>query len=435
MNSKFLLIVISVGCFLFSCHQPEDIGYVIKNVNVIPIWKDTLLKSQDIKIVSGQITTIQENIEPNKADTIIEGNGGYILPGFWDMHTHLPNKVENGLGYEEYLALNILTGVTHIRNMRYFKPIDEVREKIKSKSILSPSIYYTPPPISRSDHIPIDSLGYYAQKYKADGFKYWKILSLPSKEYFDSLALQAKENELKLVGHISSLVGIEESILNEYKGIEHLHGYVNFLSDSVKFNDLLQLTREYDVFNCATLDWYYRALGQYTSEELFNQKSLKYIPKETLAEWEEDELAGLEKRQSLSMDSLESIQQAESNFIANKNKVLNKMFNSGCKLLMSPDANGKYQVPGFSMRDEMKIYEKAGIPLYHIYKIASLNAAEWMDEKDLGMIKVGAKADFVLYKNNPLEDLDHLQDIMGIYWNQQWLDQADIVRNLKKLER
>jgi imidazolonepropionase-like amidohydrolase len=67
--------------------------------------------------------------------------------------------------------------------------------------------------------------------------------------------------------------------------------------------------------------------------------------------------------------------------------------------------------------------------------MATLNAAEWVDEKNKGFIKEGVNADFVLYKKNPLTDLDNLKTIKGIYFNHNWLNEREIGNNLKKLEQ
>ncbi len=291
--------------------------------------------------------SIDENIETNSKDTIIDGRNGYLLPGLWDMHTHLPNKKENGFGHEQYLALNFLSGVTNIRNMRGFDSISSLTNKIENKYVLSPSIHFTPPSISKRNHPPIDSIKFYVKKYKNENFNYWKILSLPNKNYFDTLVKYTKHNQLKLVGHVSKSVGIKKSIVSGYSCIEHLQGYNELLSDSIAFDNILQLTKQKKVFNCATLDWYYIAYLQYHIDEIYNRSYLKYIPKRTIKEWKKNVSRYLEKLRTLSKDSLRNLIVKDSTYIANKSIILKKLFDSGCKLLISPDANGMFQVPGF----------------------------------------------------------------------------------------
>lgn len=290
---------------------------VIKNVNIIPIWEDTLLRGYDIKIVSGKVFHIDKNIDIHTKDTVINGNSGYLLPGLWDMHTHLPNRKKNGFGYKEYLALNLLSGVTHIRNMRKFDSISYLKEKIRNKSILSPNVYFTPTPvrqsyftpavISRKNHPPRDSISFYAKKYRSEGFEYWKILSLPKGNYFDTLAKYAKRNQLKLVGHISKSVGLEESISKGYSCIEHLQGYSELFSDTLLFNNMLMLTKQKGVFNCATLDWYHITYLQYPLDEIYNREYLKYIPPKTVAGWKKNISSYLEELKLLSKDSLRNL--------------------------------------------------------------------------------------------------------------------------------
>ena len=435
MRNRIIKLGILLCFVLSNCDNQKETGVVIKNVNIIPIWQDTLLKNHDIKIVSGRVTIIEENISTHHRDTIIDGNNGYILPGLWDMHTHLPNKKKNGFGYEQYLALNFLFGITNIRNMRSFDSMSYVAKKIKSKVILSPNIYFTPPSITQKPFPPIDSIQFYTKKYKSEGFKYWKILGISNNNYFDTLTKYIKEYQLKLAGHISKSVGIQKSIKGGYSCIEHLQGYTKLLSDSLMFKDIIKLTKQKKVFNCATLDWYYIAYLQYPLDEIYSREYLKYIPKKTIAEWKKNLSSYLEELKILNKDSIKNLNKSDSTYIANKNIVLKKLFDFDCKLLISPDANGMFQVPGFSMLEEMKLYEKIGIPKYHILKIATLNAAEWMNEKNKGFINEGADADFVLYEKNPLENLDNLKKIKGIYFDKDWFDEKNIKNHLKKLEQ
>ena len=435
MKRKIFKLSLLFCLIFFGCSEPIEKGVVFENVNIIPIWKDTVLENHNIKVVSGQIVSIDKKINIHPEDTIINGNGGYLLPGFWDMHTHLPNGEENGFGYERYLALNFLSGVTNIRNMRGFDSISSVVKKIKSKLILSPNVYFTPPSISRENHPPLDSLPFYVEKYQSEGFKYWKILSLPNKDYFDTLAKYAKRNQLKLAGHISNSVGLKKSIVNGYSCIEHLQGYNGLLSsDTLSFEDVLQRTKQHEVFNCATLDWYYIVYLQYPLEKLYRREHLKYIPKETVEGWKRSMADYLKRLELLSKDSLIRLNNSYRRYIENKGIVLKKLFDLECKLLISPDANGMFQTPGFSMLDEMKLYEKTGIPRYHILKMATQNAARWMEERTKGSIQEGMDADWVLYAKNPLLDLNNLKTITGIYFNRSWFDKEFIKENLKELE-
>ena len=88
LKMLFLFFVIITSCN----NSQKQVGLVIKNVNIIPIWQDTLLRDYDVKIVSGKIFHIDKNIDIGIKDTVINGNSGYLLPGLWDMHTHLPNR-------------------------------------------------------------------------------------------------------------------------------------------------------------------------------------------------------------------------------------------------------------------------------------------------------------------------------------------------------
>ena len=86
----------------------DNSTYLITNVNIIPMFQDTVLPNKMVYIQDGIIKSISENL-PNKEVEIFDAQGKYLLPGLIDMHVHVWDKYELGL----YLA----NGVTAVRNV------------------------------------------------------------------------------------------------------------------------------------------------------------------------------------------------------------------------------------------------------------------------------------------------------------------------------
>ncbi|MDR0913246.1 MAG: amidohydrolase family protein [Methanobrevibacter sp.] len=87
---------------------------LIKNINIIKINQDSndfskintekeKIENSSIAIKNGRITSISKDISHNKSnyDKIIDGNDGYLLPGFIDAHVHL---LANGFNNEDYMS-------------------------------------------------------------------------------------------------------------------------------------------------------------------------------------------------------------------------------------------------------------------------------------------------------------------------------------------
>ena len=83
-------------------------SYLISNVNVIPMNRDTVLKDRTVYIKDGMVKAIQETVEAENIQ-VINGENKYLMPGLVDMHVHVWDKYELGL----YLA----NGVIAIRNV------------------------------------------------------------------------------------------------------------------------------------------------------------------------------------------------------------------------------------------------------------------------------------------------------------------------------
>ena len=86
-------------------------------------------------------------------------------------------------------------------------------------------------------------------------------------------------------------------------------------------------------------------------------------------------------------------------------------------------------IPGFSVHEEMLIWQEAGILPADILRSATLVPAQFMGLGErLGSISEGMTASMVLVRANPLEDIRNTQEIesvflRGEYFNRAALDQ------------
>jgi hypothetical protein len=81
-----------------------------------------------------------------------------------------------------------------------------------------------------------------------------------------------------------------------------------------------------------------------------------------------------------------------------------RMYDAGIPILAGTDST-----PGIMLHRELELEVEAGIPPAKALQIATFNAARLLkQEKDLGSIASGKRADFVLVEGNPVE---HISDI------------------------
>ncbi len=81
-------------------------------------------------------------------------------------------------------------------------------------------------------------------------------------------------------------------------------------------------------------------------------------------------------------------------------------------------------VPGFSIHEELRVLTENGFTPYEAIKTGTVNAAKVVEkmngEGDFGTIEIDKRADLVLVKNNPLEDVANVKEILGVMAAGRW---------------
>ncbi len=94
---------------------------------------------------------------------------------------------------------------------------------------------------------------------------------------------------------------------------------------------------------------------------------------------------------------------------------LKVLYESGVELRLGSDFPNPYVLAGAGIHQEMLIFEEAGIPAEVVLRLATLNAAETLGlDEQLGSIEPGKIADLVLIRNNPLERISNIREILWV---------------------
>jgi imidazolonepropionase-like amidohydrolase len=93
-----------------------------------------------------------------------------------------------------------------------------------------------------------------------------------------------------------------------------------------------------------------------------------------------------------------------------------ELYKAGVPLLIGTDLTTFGIIPGYSLHEEMKLWQDAGIPPVDVLRSATLTPARFFNmESDLGSIEPGKMASMVLVRGNPLEDISHACDIAEVF--------------------
>ncbi len=115
------------------------------NVNVIPMDTERVLENQTVIVEEGLITAIgltDEITIPGGAE-IIDGQGGYLMPGLADMHMHLQNS--RAYNDPEQLLFFLSQGTTTIRSLGTGPEAYSWRGQVKRGELIGPTPYMMGP--------------------------------------------------------------------------------------------------------------------------------------------------------------------------------------------------------------------------------------------------------------------------------------------------
>ena len=102
----------------------------------------------------------------------------------------------------------------------------------------------------------------------------------------------------------------------------------------------------------------------------------------------------------------------------------------GVLLNLGTDVSVEGIVPGYSAHLELPLMVEAGLTNFEALAAGTRNpaltTARMGADGDWGTVVVGNRADLILMPNNPLEDVTHTQDRLGVMVRGQWFTQAEL---------
>ncbi len=126
-------------------------SYLIRNVNVWDGTSDDLATNQEVLIVGSLIEQVGRAIQDAEGATVIDGNGGTLIPGLTDAHVHLtfthsPDQLRNNVNPSYSAIISavaaekfIMSGFTTVRDLG--GPVFGLKQAIDEGHISGPRIY------------------------------------------------------------------------------------------------------------------------------------------------------------------------------------------------------------------------------------------------------------------------------------------------------
>lgn len=473
---RFGLIILCIGLITFySCNKftennknhdsiSEYTAFI--NINLVAMTDENIAENQSVLVEGTRIIKIgsTDEVELPETTNIIDGEGAYLMPGLADMHMHTQENWCSGTWRVCPFKLYLANGVTTVRCMGPFGShpsyILKWRDEIKQGERIGPTIYTSGPII----YGPVGDPQKIVQEQKNQGYDFIKIYSYLSKKEAQEVINSAKQLNMYIAGHIPFAVGLEGIIaagIDEIAHIEELDwefikidrerelepgewmkyilglvieqykkkfGYdveEALAKNKATMANIINILKSSNVPLCTTLVIDYIIIQKLFEPDLFLAKpENKYLPEVYIDAFNR----GWDKHQQQFKGNEEM---AHFKYGMDK-KLLQELKKAGIPLLLSTDAGTGLMgiVPGFSLHDELQILIENGFTPYEAIFAGTVQASKVIEaitgDNNFGTIEVGKKADLILVRYNPLQDIKNIKELLGVMAAGKWFSKEKL---------
>lgn len=429
--------------------------FAIKDVAIVDVKNGITIPEQTVIIMEDRIDKIgaQGKVVIPESAEIINGHGLTLMPGLVDAHVHYFDAPVFG-------RLMIANGVLLVRDMGmpndYILPLrDELNrgETLGPEMIATGAILDGYPPLIPSISVGImtPEEGRVEVRRQAEaGVDMIKVYSRLDKDVFLAILEEAQKQGLMVVGHIPDTVYLEDAATAGLRSSEHFFGFEKVIAK------LLGEPVNLHYAGMGSYASYFQRLGEVNPEELqgvyqrIRASGMTICPTIITFKVGTDQKAfqtgNFPRREYISqmvMDIWQS-QWGQQNDLSDyiwKNwaQMVSELNKAGVPLMVGTYLMFPGIFPGYSVHEEMVIWQQAGIPAVDILRSATIVPAQFMGLGErLGSVSEGKTASLVLVRGNPLEDISNTQQIESVFLRGQYFSRQDLDRLLdeaKKLAR
>ena len=396
----------------------------INNVRIFNSLTGTLSKLNTLVVSDGKITSIQPYpiSYETQGEVVIDGEGGTLIPGFFDMHSH--TTFQSGLLY-------LAAGVTSTRDLGNQNTVlNEIKEEIDTGKLAGPRIKPAGLIEGRSQYSTnngfiVDSLdkALEAVRWYADqGYFEIKTYNSMNPDWIIPIVEEANRLGLGVSGHVPAFASANDLIEAGYQSIAHINQLMltwllapgedtrtPLRITALKRAANLDLSRE-DVLK--TLDMMVARNVALDPTAMIHERLLVTRPgviqPGDIAYLSHMPIPYQRYRKLPFVPLVEEGDSRDYHLAFGKIMDLIKLLHEkGVKLLLGTDDGS-----GLSLHRELELYVEAGIPESAVLSMATLGAAIYMEESDkLGIIEVGKLADFSMISGNPIDNISNIRQI------------------------
>jgi len=402
-------------------HYPGPVR--IKNVRLFDPRTSALTAPVSVLVSGTEIGAIEPlNSPATPGEVAIDGDGGTLVAGLYDMHAHLQ---------QDEALLDLLAGVTSVRDMgndnevlsRLIAEID--RGVISGPHVLRSGIIEGKSPFSANNAMLVDSQQSAIDAvrwYGARGYWQIKIYNSMNPAWVPAMTKEAHLLGMRVAGHIPAFSNTDQMIEAGYDEITHINqfalgwvikpdedtrtlfrltalkrlGGLDLQSDKVQRTINMMVTRHIAIDPTLGI---HEMLTQNRDGQI-PPGAADYFDHMPIG-WRRDALKALIDTSAKGDDK--AYRDAFDKLIA----TTRLLHDRGVFIVFGTDTGGS-----FSYHRELELYERAGMTAGEILKRASYDCARYVgQDQRMGSIEKGKLADFFLIPGDPTKDLKAIKSI------------------------
>jgi len=421
--------------------HPLTHGLWLRNVHVFDPVNGLRSDAVNLHVADGHIVSMDARWQPAPGDRVYDGNGGTVIPGLHDMHSH--STLSSGLWY-------LAAGVTNTRDMGNDNAfLLDLTARIERGEIAGPRIVRNGflegrSPYSARNGFVVDTLDDALKDvawYKAHGYWQIKIYNSMNPAWVAPIAERAHALGMGVTGHIPAFTNADAMIAAGYDEVTHINqlmlGWVlspdedtrtplrltamrrvaDLDLDAPQVRHTLQLMRERDIALDTT---------EVILERLMLSRAGSVLPADA-PYLSHMPIAYQRYRQRTFVPGLDAQADVQYRRALDKTlQLIGRLHRQGTMLLPGTD-----DTTGFTVHRELELYVAAGLTPQQ-----ALRAGTWQSEQHfgrtdrLGSVHPGKQADFVLLPGDPTTDIAAIRQPTLVVKDQQLYLPADIYRAL-----
>ncbi|MHB1095718.1 MAG: amidohydrolase family protein [Gemmatimonadaceae bacterium] len=329
--------------------------------------------------------------------TVIDATGKTVMPGMWEMHTHLQVANQSSMS-----LMQLAQGLTTARDLA--SDIDVAvsqRDRERAGKLASPRIILAgfmegPLAWAGPSEVLVSTEAQaraWVARYDSLGYKQIKLYNLTHPDLVPVIAAEAHKRGMLLSGHIPRGMSMQAAVALGYDEVQHAAFFFsNFFPDSL----YLPQMRAYSQVATAVAPTFDVNSPGMTALIEFLAKH-KTVIDGTFNLW----IGG--GGALVGAGGSGNQQKADSAYM----QLIRRLYAAGVPLVAGTDNSA-----GTTYRRELEMYEKAGIPVPKILQIATIDAARFMkDDAEYGSIAAGKVADILVVAGKPAERISDLQKL------------------------